>query len=117
MKRAVRIIAAVVAAAIAAFLALSAVMLTAGWAGADVTAIRIHFIVGAVVIGLAVGAASAWFAPSTMVSAVVTCILLGLLYLPYNSMASPDWLAQLAAALLGAAAPTVWLAKVRGVDR
>lgn len=116
MKRALRIIAAVVAATIGAFLALSAVMLTAGWAGADVTSVRIHFIVGAVVIGLAVGAASAWFAPSTMVSAVITCILLGLVYLPYNSMASPDWLAQLAAALLGAAAPTVMITKARTVE-
>lgn len=117
MKSAVRIIAAVVAAAVAAFLALSAVTLTAGWTGADEMSIRIHLILGAVVIGLAVGVASAWFAPSTMLGTVVTCILLGLLYLPYNTMASPDWLPQLAAAVLGAAASTVLVAKLRSVDR
>lgn len=106
--------AAVVAAAIAALMALSAVMLTAGWTGADETSIRIHLILGAGVVGLAVGAASAWFAPSTMVSIVVTSVLLGLLYLPYTSMASPDWLAQLTVALLGTAVPTVMIAKLPG---
>lgn len=99
----------VVAAVLAGLLALVAVTFSARWWAGDVTAVRIHFVVGAGVVGLAVGSAGAWFAPSLgWVVGVAGVILLGL-YAPFLPVSAPvlDATAQLVAALLAAAVAIV----------
>lgn len=96
----------VVAAVLAGLVALVVVGLSARWWGFDVTAVRIHFVVGAAVVGLAVGAAGAWFAPSVWwVAGVAAVILLGL-YAPFLPGSAPllDAVSQLVASVVGASA-------------
>lgn len=111
------IVLTVVAAVLAGLVALVAVTFSAPWWVHDVTTARIHFIVGAGVVGLAVGAAGAWFAPSVgWVAGVAGVILLGL-YAPFLPGSAPllDAVAQLVAALLAAAVAIV-LVKRRSVS-
>lgn len=109
------IVLTVVAAALAGLLALVAVTFSLGWWAHDVTTARIHFVVGAGVVGLAVGAAGAWFAPSVWwVAGVAGVILLGL-YAPFlpSGAPVPDAVAQLAVGLLGAAGAIMMVTKRR----
>lgn len=102
---------------LAAVVTLVVVLLTSTTWADDETALRVHLVVGAVVVGLAAGAASTWFAPSIRSGGIITGLVVLGLYLPHGSTHAPDWMPQLAAAVLGAVAATALVARWTRISR
>ncbi|WP_338749359.1 hypothetical protein [Janibacter alittae] len=105
-----------VAAVFAGLVAEVLVTRSAGWWVHDVTTARIHFVVGGGVVGLAVGAAGAWLAPSMGWAAAVAGIILLGLYAPILPGSAPmlDAAVQLATAVVAAAVAVVLVGRRPG---
>lgn len=107
-----RIVIAVIAAVLAQFVALTLVVMTTGWAD-DAESMRAHFIAGFALIGLCVGAASAWFAPSVVSAVVVAGTILVLVHVPDIPGNLAEGAVQLIASLLSAAVSLAFIVKYR----
>lgn len=97
-----RIVLALLVAVVVAFLLLTTVALTSDWAR-NMTSIRVHYTIGATVVGIATGSASAWFAPTRLSAGMVAVIVLVPMYAPYSAPASSYWVVKPALALACAA--------------
>ena len=107
-----RIVVTTVAALLAQLLALTLVVMTTGWAD-DADSMRIHFIVGFAFIGLCVGAASAWFAPSAASATAVAATILIVMHVPDIPDNVVEGVVQLIVSLISAAVPMVLIMKRR----
>lgn len=107
-----RIAITIIAALLVQFVALTLVVMTPGWTH-DAESMRIHFIAGFALIGLCVGAASGWFAPSVESAAVVAGAILLLMHVPDIPNNLADGAVQLTVSLISAIVPLVLFKKYR----